>query len=568
MTAALTKAERDEADRALLEKRKLGAYYTPERLSQILSNWAVRSAADTVLEPSFGGCGFLAAARDALLANGAALPTRQIFGCDIDPVAFTYLASVFGSPVDTRGFVLRDFLDCHAIDEWPDSFSVILGNPPYIPHHRIGRDRVRVLAAKKQGIAGVGGRSSLWAYFLSHAVAHLKVGGRMAWVLPGAFLQADYAQPIRRYLGEYFDRSVAILVRERLFITEGTDEETVILLAEGHRANARPGSVEVGEADTLDELETLMASWKTGGWAGITGGFSPASLSMSADVLLAHADLEARGAAVTFGSVAKVQIGLVTGDNSFFVLGQDRIDELGIPTAECLPVLSKFRAVPGLELTQADLDGYAGSGGRTHLISSRHLSPTSPVWAYLATFSEARRAEVSTFRKRPVWSETCDDKTPDAFFPVMHHTGPRLVLNPLGYQCTNTIHRVFFSSQLTTSKRQLIALSMLTTFSQISAELCGRRYGSGVLKHEPRDAERLLLILPDASEQEIKRTFKQTERLLKAGNPDGARQLADQAVMAWAGIKDGVEASGLLETALVEMRNRRRPNRDARSAKF
>ncbi len=41
-------------ERLLEDRRKLVLPNTPERLSQILSNWVIRSASDTVLEPSFG----------------------------------------------------------------------------------------------------------------------------------------------------------------------------------------------------------------------------------------------------------------------------------------------------------------------------------------------------------------------------------------------------------------------------------------------------------------------------------------------------------------------------------
>jgi adenine-specific DNA-methyltransferase len=62
--------------RALAERRILGAYYTPERLSQMPSDWAIRAPDDTVLEPSFGGCGFLATARTTLARLGCANPVR------------------------------------------------------------------------------------------------------------------------------------------------------------------------------------------------------------------------------------------------------------------------------------------------------------------------------------------------------------------------------------------------------------------------------------------------------------------------------------------------------------
>jgi adenine-specific DNA-methyltransferase len=100
--------------RVLEERRKFGAFYTPERLSEILSAWAIRNSRDTILEPSFGGCGFLQSARDALLNAGSKEPRNQIFGCDIDPVAFEYLAAVFGMPVDLRRFVVNSRVKlCH-----------------------------------------------------------------------------------------------------------------------------------------------------------------------------------------------------------------------------------------------------------------------------------------------------------------------------------------------------------------------------------------------------------------------------------------------------------------------
>ena len=47
-------------------KKRLGAYYTPSEVTNILSNWAVRSGDDIILEPSFGGCNFLISALNRL----------------------------------------------------------------------------------------------------------------------------------------------------------------------------------------------------------------------------------------------------------------------------------------------------------------------------------------------------------------------------------------------------------------------------------------------------------------------------------------------------------------------
>lgn len=560
MTASFA-VETPVQDRGLEERRKLGAYYTPERLSQILSDWAIRSAEDTVLEPSFGGCGFLATARDALSLHGAEDPVRQIFGCDVDPIAFQYLANTFGSPLDLDGFLQADFLDCSEAPSWPRRFSVVLANPPYIPHHRIGKDRVKELSRRSRAISGVGGRASLWAYFLAHAVSLLEAGGRMAWVLPGAFLQADYAEPIRRYLGQQFKRCAAFLVRERLFLTEGTDEETVILLADGHLPDVMAGGIEIGYASTIDELEQLIELWSEGAWQGATSGFSPATLSMPQAARSLYEKISKAANAETLGDLARVQIGLVTGDNRFFVLDRRTRDGAGLLDEDCIKVVSKFRAVTGILAKPSDLDDYAATGGRIYLVSGVNAPVTTRIGAYLATFDPEKRKTISTFKKRPNWSETFDGKTPDAFLPVMHHTGPRLVLNPEGYNCTNTIHRVFFHAPVSDLRRKVATLSLLTTYSQISAELCGRRYGSGVLKHEPRDAERINLLMPEPPKNEIVSVLRRVDARLRRGDAVGARVLADEAIYRWAGLAMTKAEVLELEASLTDIRNRRRPNR-------
>ena len=65
-------------------QKMLGAFYTPPALSDILVEWAVRNADDRVLEPGFGGCGFIESAFKRLAKLGASDPGSQIFGCDVD----------------------------------------------------------------------------------------------------------------------------------------------------------------------------------------------------------------------------------------------------------------------------------------------------------------------------------------------------------------------------------------------------------------------------------------------------------------------------------------------------
>ena len=546
-------------DRLLEDRRKLGAFYTPEKLSQILSSWAIRAESDLVLEPSFGGCGFLQAAQTALLDVGCENPRTQIYGCDVDPVAFQYLASVFGTPVDLERFVQGDFLKLQTPYNWPKKFEAILANPPYIPYQNIEGAQRAELSNRNFDIDGVGGRASLWAYFMAHAVSFLADGGRMAWVLPGAFLQAGYAAPVRKYLGSSFQRAAAFIVRERLFLDAGTDEETIVLLADGFRQPVKDAAIALGEAHSLTELSALIASWDHGQWQGNNEAQRPATLSLTDVGKAKIAKLRSNENCRSLGQVAKVQVGIVTGANNFFVISDAARQAAGLEVSDCKRVIGKFQAASGLDFADSDHANLIAAGGSGFLVDSHGRLPNVGIERYLNLFDEDRRAAVSTFKKRAVWSEPDDRKLPDAFFPVMHHYGPRIVLNAARCQCTNTIHRLYFDAKLKAHQRKLIAISVLSSFSQLSAELVGRRYGSGVLKHEPREAEKIEILLPALEPKQATSAFNTINRLLRKGDRQAAMVHADSVIFAASGIEGWASVSAALIDALGDMRRRRRP---------
>lgn len=561
LSEVLAKNGNSDRNRLLEERRKIGAFYTPEPLSQILSDWAIRSSLDLILEPSFGGCGFLQCAQGRLVELGCREPRKQIYGCDIDPVAFDYLADVFQAPIDLSRFSQADFLDVAPGGVWPEAFPVVLANPPYIPYQELGTERRQTLSSTKWPIEDVGGRASLWAYFLTHSLSFLAKDGRMAWVLPGAFLQADYAKPIRTYLAGAFGRVAAIVIRERIFLDVGADEETVILLADKYQAPAS-GHIELGQVETLGALRQLIADWDTGKWVGKQSNLRPAALNLSAGENDILAFLEGLSNCKSLGDVVSIQIGLVTGANEFFVLSNDGLEEAGLRKEDCTPILAKFIAAPSVSFALTDHMSFVTNGGRGYLVDSDGQCRNDRIQAYLKTFPLKRRNETSTFKKRKIWSKPDDGRVPDAFFPVMHHSGPRLVLNPHGFTNTNTIHRVYFRDTVDEVSHKLIAISLLTSFSQLSAELVGRRYGSGVLKHEPREAERISILLPKARKSAIEKAFNAIDGDLRAGRRESAMKRADKLVFSAIKLDDPDAISTALSEALDRIRQNRRPQRD------
>lgn len=97
---------------------------------------------------------------------------------------------------------------------------------------------------------------------------------------------------------------------------------------------------------------------------------------------------------------------------------------------------------------------------------------------------------------------------------------------------TNSVHRLYFKDSVAKIQIKAITISILSTFSLLSAEVEGRSYGAGVLKHEPSEASRIKILLPkDYTENEINELFKKIHNLILSDEFDKARNIADKFVM-------------------------------------
>jgi adenine-specific DNA-methyltransferase len=540
-----------------MERRELGIFYTPSEATRILCNWAIRTPVDLVLEPSFGACGFLEASRSRLRELASNNPTQNLFGCDIDPRAFSeFLIPKFDEGNLAERFKNSDFLSITP-DEFPvNAFDVIIGNPPYVSHHNISTFRKKALVDLISSDIPMDSKASLWAYFIIHSLKFLKVGGRIAWILPSSFLHADYSLPIRERIAESFDRSLVIQLGERLFASEGTEESTAVLLAEGWKGHLSNGFARVDFAATLPELERIIARWQTGEVVGRRYDCRLGHALMPEDTVKAMESIEQTRCVTNLGNLADVLIGIVTGANDFFVINQDIAERWGLSDSCLRPIFSKASLFEGIKITKPELKRAFKNNVRCLLLNTDEHVDNLPLKVYLWSFPEDRKFSNCTFGKRANWHQPDDGKIPDAFFPYVLQYGPSLILNVAKTTCTNSVHRIFFKNNVSPVQIRAAAISVLSTYSQLSAEVEGRTYGVGALKLEPSEAKRIKIILPNKlSGQEVKNTFKHIDHLTREGKTKEATKIADAFVIGRE--RSNERVFDALKRALQECRKRR-----------
>ncbi len=473
-------------------RRVNGVYYTPDDVALALATWAIRSDDDRVFDPCYGGCAFLEAAYEVLLRHGAPNPASNLWGVDSDPQAQSHAQGLISRGASADQFVHADFLTIDEASFPAAPFSVVLANPPYVRHHYLKSSTIRVghKAAEYVGI-DLSARASYWAYFVAHLLRFVAPDGRIALVLPGALLTADYARQLRRALVQRFRRLSILLVEDRLF--PAAQETTVLVLAEGHGAEQCAVRMGIISRKSISELteeklervcRPLPQQWQDDRW--IKG-----VIETDAIEYLEH--LVQKSHAVTLGKVASIGIGTVTGANRYFILRPSQLRHLGIPQTCVKPILTRASQLPGLVLRECDVERLLESDAQMLLVTTGGEDVPPELAAYFAEGEKIGIPHRYKCRSRRPWYVVPNTSPPDAFLPSLMGYAPRLVVNQAKIECTNTILRVNLREAEEPATILLLALASVSTVTQLSAELVGRSYGGGVLKLEPSEAAQLVI---------------------------------------------------------------------------
>ncbi len=503
-------------------RRRHGIFYTPDALAHSIAQWAVTKPGATILDPSFGGCAFLRAAVSRLRNLQAPCAARQVFGADRDPAARTWLSSILEQGAHEEQFLFQDFLSLRP-QQFRTLFSAVLGNPPYVKHHSIPHRLQRAAArALTENDLRLSAMASYWAYFVLHSIDFVAPGGRLALILPGSLIHADYASVVRTSLKDAFGKVTAIFLQERIF--PEAEEESVLLFAE--QRGQKMTEVRVGLAScTSIRLDEEGLDRCTQPLASPEGEDSWLRAILDSKVLSIYD--QAATQCCQLRDKAKIRIGTVTGANRFFVLRPSVFRELSIPRHYATPILSRASLLHGLVFDKTALKNAHKSDCACLLIRPPlRASTDSAVKAYLRRGIKEGIHERLKCSIREPWYRVRIGTVPHAFLTYMSGMAPRLVLNTAQIPSTNAIHGLTWLETVSERESRSIAVGFLSTLTQLSAELEGRSYGGGVLKLEPSEAGSLLI--PLLGSDTPRTIFRSAHQLCRQGDESSATQMVDE----------------------------------------
>ena len=491
----------DSAER----QKQSGAYYTPEDAVRSLVSWVVRQPADRMLDPSAGDGRFLAL-------------HRRSVGIEQDPES----AAVASKRAPWALVHEGDFFRWAASTK--ERFECAAGNPPFIRYQRFnGAIRDNALKLCRALGASFSSLTSSWAPFLVATASLLKPGGRLAFVVPAEFGHAPYAQPLLEYLLSHFADVRLLAVRNKIF--PNLSENVWLLFADGFGQSTDHFLFSITEKFMFSPSppeygrKVAVAEWQQ--W---NGRLRPFLLPERTQTL--YQEAITRPTTYRMGDIAQVSIGYVTGANDFFHLRPSEAAKARIPESFLHPTVRNGRLLIGNAITKSTVREWHRKDEPFLLlkVSDVNRLPAS-VRRYLAS-SSAREAQSSyKCSNRDPWYVVPDVVVPDAFLSYMSGDGPMLVANRAKCSCTNSLHTVRLRKRIAIGQLQA---TWSHPFTKLSCEIEGHPLGGGMLKIEPREAQRVAL---DTRKQWTKSNLSVIEEglfeLQRWRRADGKEETAD-----------------------------------------
>lgn len=475
-----------------------GGYYTPEPIAKFICNWAINIHTKSILEPSCGDGVFLKeAVRKAIEVNSELSIEDSIIGIELFEEE-AKKASIYGTKV-----VTGDFFEYYKENiAGQQKFDVIVGNPPFIRYQNVDADS-REIAFKfmREAEMHPNKLTNIWLPFLVLSALALSKKGKLGMVIPAELFQVSYAGETREFLSKFFDRLTLITFQKIVF--EDIQQEVVVLL--GERTSNSKG-IQVIELNDLDDLSNLDLS-----------NFYDCEVKelnhsdekwikyfLSCEEIELMRNLHKYDAIVPTTDLFEINVGLVSGENSFFLLNHEMVKEHQLGNATRM-IIGKTEQLKGVILSERDFKNLVDKGKKVYMFAPKdvpfsELSKEEQKYIKYGEKLGFNRGYKCRIRKN--WYCVPQSWEPDAFILRQVNRYPRIILNYANAVSTDTIHKIRFLDGV---NPEYVAAAFLNSFTLALAEVTGRSYGGGVLTFEPSEIRKLMIPMKNAELLDVKK---------------------------------------------------------------
>lgn len=523
-----------------------GGYYTPEKISEFIAEWAIRDSDDCVLEPSCGDGSFLNAIAKRLRALGSHDEQihQNVIGVELDSIE-AEKAAQYGTNIVCEDFFT--YYEQNVKDK--TQFDVIVGNPPFIRYQNFSEEyrKIAFSLMKKHGFHP-NRLTNIWLPFLLLSCKTLKSGGRVGMVIPAELFQVDYAAEARLFLSTYFE-SLTLITFKRL-VFDDIQQEVILLL--GERTADRQGIRVVELNDLQDLTEEGRSCFEAAEIKNLDHSYDKwVKYYLTSEELSLLARLNNDTRITNAADLFEVNVGLVSGENAFFVVNHKAVQKYKLQNS-VIPIISRSEQLKGVRLTDEDYNNLVAAGKKVFFFMSGNLpfeELSKAQQEYILWGEEQGFNQNYKCRIRPKWYHVSQTWRADAFLIRQANLYPKMILNQKDALVTDTLHKVRFLNGV---EGKTVVAAFLNTYTFALSETIGRSYGGGVLTFEPGEMRRMRIPMQLAEELDL----DQIDNWQRKGETDKILAYTDDTLLR-RGLGLSEHEISLLHSIWTKMRDRR-----------
>ncbi len=500
---------------SLEHRRNFGQFFTPYEIALLMSDWilGVKRKSLKVLDPATGLGIFERAIEERRNKN-----TEIVYDLwEIDPEIGNQLQDIIQKELSVEADInLADFL----LSSWDKKYDAIIANPPYYKHHKIkNKEEIHKEICSKTD-AQFSLNTNIYCWFLIKSISQLKENGRLAFIVPSEFLNANYGEAIKRYLlklgvvlhlinidfqENVFDNalttSVIILAEKKRIKSDTINffhvEDSSVLL----KNNLQTFLLETPRRKlSMDELDPKI-KWKNY----FTGNNLIDDFSL-----------------IPFSSYGHFSRGIATGCNSYFTLSQKESSDFNLPEESLIKCIVRSSYVTDILFTEEDFNKLVKEEKKVFLFNGE-VKDNPYVEKYIKIGEKKEVNKKYLTRKRSPWYQLEKREVSKIWAGVFARNGTKLIWNESS--CLNlTCFHAFYPTELGEKYEDILFLYLNTDFSKQLLELEKRQFGNGLSKFEPNDINKSKAFnLEKLKESEINK-LKELQKDFLLSNSEAERE--------------------------------------------
>ncbi len=384
----------------------------------------------------------------------------------------------------------KDFLDEHA---WSAAYDAIIANPPYYKHHYVeNKEDLRAVISSRVG-APFSVQTNIYCWFLIKALALLKPGGRLAFIIPTEFLNANYGRDVKKHLlGTGFLRYIISVCYKSKTFDDAITTACVLLAEKGVEPLSGIRFYRADSHDQLGKLSRFLADtdfieydssdldiehkWRS---------YFPGNMSID------------RGPSnlVPLSTYGRFSRGIATGANEYFAIRPSTAEKYSLPQECLIPCLSKARQAPGKTFTGQEFEALVQADKPVYLFDGSAVT-SKAVNRYIRLGEEAGYQHRYLTKMRNPWYALEKRSTCKIWVGVFGRAGVRFIWNESDCISLTCFH-VFQPGSAGEAYLPFLFLYLNSSTGRTFLELEKREYGDGLEKYEPNDVNKALA--PDFS---------------------------------------------------------------------